>query len=83
MRKLLALWALMLCAGCAGQVAPDQRDTPLAASSNPYCLRDTGTRIAVPEGQCAPAVGHVYTREQLDQTGAATLGEALSRLVPY
>ena len=83
MKKLAGLVAVLVFTGCAGQVAPDTHSPKLAAYPERYCLRDTGTNLRLPEGQCAPAWGRVYTREELDRTGGANLGDSLAHLLPY
>lgn len=45
------------------------------------CLT-TGTRITLKEGQCARGPGRVYSREDMERTGAVTPLEALRRLDP-
>jgi hypothetical protein len=76
MKMILVLASL--CAGCAGQVAPDKTDV-----ADRYCVRETGTRMARPDGQCTPDPGRSYTREDLERTGESTLGGALSRVRPW
>ena len=50
------------------------------------CLKQTGTRIAPRADRngrkCANVVGRVYTRDDLDRTGAVDLADALRRLDP-
>ena len=77
MKLLLAGAAALLLAACAGQPA-QVADKSAAADKN--CVRETGTRIKVKEGECAPVDGRVYTNEDLQRTGAQTLNEAVSRL---
>lgn len=80
MNKVLALAAITLCAGCAGQeINPDAAKTRLADS--PFCLRDTGTYIHRADGECA-GDGRVYTRDDLNRTGRPGVGDALNALLP-
>ena len=75
------LLTLVLIAGCAGP-AP-RSDEPVTLARNPYCLHDTGSRIATPPGSCVPAAGRSYTREEIEDAGGPTLVDALQRLVPF
>lgn len=59
-------------------VAEDAR----ASARQADCLRLTGTRIRPPAGRCASGPGRVYSREELDRTGAIDLSDALRRLDP-
>ena len=58
--------------------APEQQkpdgDTPRP------CLQ-TGSRLPS-KGHCVNAAGQVVTREEIDATGAMTMGDALRRTVP-
>lgn len=45
------------------------------------CPDATASRIKRPRGSCS-SPGRVYTREDLDRTGATTISEALIRLDP-
>jgi hypothetical protein len=53
-----------------------------------HCLRATGSRLLALQNakedkagrRCAPGPGRVHTSEDLQHTGAASLGEALRRL---
>ncbi len=47
-----------------------------------HCLRETGTRIRVREGQrrCTAFAGRVWTRDDLDRTGQTDIGDALRML---
>ena len=44
------------------------------------CLRDTGTRLELPEGACVAARGRVIGREELERTPGVSLDERLRRL---
>lgn len=77
---LIATVAAGLLAACATpQSRPDLASRTAGPRQN--CLT-TGTRIALKEGQCVSAAGRVYTKDDLDQTGAITTAEALQRLDP-
>jgi hypothetical protein len=84
--KAMLVTCAMTLAGCAGTPAerapaPDTR--AVADEAMPHCVRYTGTHIAVPEGQCGVHAGRVYTVDQLRNTGAVSLQEALRRLNVY
>lgn len=64
-------------------------------ATHPFCVRSTGSRIAPrtrplaasADGRrmrpdCVPTAGRVYTRHDLDSTGAVDIGDALRRLDP-
>lgn len=70
-----ALLAIAL-AGCASQPAGVAEPESLKR----YCLLETGTRIKVPDGECVAAGGRVLTREDLERSGAQTVGDAVRRL---
>jgi hypothetical protein len=70
----------------AAQPTPAQA-TPKAArgTSNKdasTCIRDTGSRIPPPKGQCLPVHGNVYTHKDLETTGRTTAAGALQQLDP-
>jgi putative hemolysin len=46
------------------------------------CLRDTGSLIPPKKGDCLPVTGRSYSKDDIDNTGAHTLGPALERLDP-
>lgn len=76
----------------AGDEAVNAGDAP---ATHPFCLRSTGTRIA-PKArtvdtdgdgkpdrvECVAANGRVYTRSDLETTGAVDIADALRRLDP-
>jgi hypothetical protein len=82
----------------AAMAAPQSAGTPAAdqapaASNTPQsnspvkpgdrnCLRDTGSLIKPKPGQCLPVAGRSYSKEDIDRTGARTLGPALRDLDP-
>jgi outer membrane cobalamin receptor len=54
-----------------------------ARTPHPQCLQHTGSRIAPSADRpCVNAPGQVYTREDLERTGAIDTAEALRRLSP-
>lgn len=66
-------------AGCASAPAAPAK---AAGRNDPQCLRETGSRIPPRPGHCVAATGRSYDQEEIRQTGAATLGEAVRRLHP-
>lgn len=77
----------------AAMAAPQATDQAPAASNAPQshspvkpgdrnCLRDTGSLIKPKPGQCLPVAGRSYSKEDIDRTGARTLGPALRDLDP-
>ncbi|TAN08768.1 MAG: hypothetical protein EPN38_01625 [Rhodanobacteraceae bacterium] len=52
---------------------------PLASRQ---CIRDTGSHIPPPKGQCLPVAGTSYSQQDLRRTGAIDVGRALQMLDP-
>lgn len=46
------------------------------------CIRDTGSHIPPPKGQCLPVAGNSYSQEDIQRTGATNVGQALQMLDP-
>ena len=46
------------------------------------CIRDTGSHIPPPKGQCLPVAGNSYNQQDIRNTGATNLGQALQMLDP-
>jgi hypothetical protein len=46
------------------------------------CIRDTGSHIPPPKGQCLPVAGRSYSQKDIQRTGATTMGQALQMLDP-
>lgn len=46
------------------------------------CIRDTGSHIPPPKGQCLPVAGNSYSQKDIQQTGATNVGQALQMLDP-
>ncbi|TLY80740.1 MAG: hypothetical protein E6K49_01400 [Gammaproteobacteria bacterium] len=70
-----------LAAGCASAPPPHALTDTGARFTHELCLPATGTRIAVREHECA-AFGRSYTGEEIRNTGASTVDEALRLLDP-
>lgn len=64
----------------ANAVAASETDTRTARLDR-FCPDATASRIKRQRGSCS-SPGRVYTRDDLDRTGATTAGEALSKLDP-
>lgn len=78
---LTVIAAAAVLAGCA-QTPSGEHIVSAAQSYDSQCLK-TGTRIRLNDEECAAATpGRTYTREDLEQTGAFTVSEALRRLDP-
>jgi|SRR5690348_2649950 hypothetical protein len=60
--------------------AHQQRSVPPVNSRQ--CIRDTGSHIPPPKGQCLPVAGNSYSQRDLQRTGATDLGRALQMLDP-
>ena len=78
----------------AGSLRAAERATPPAEAEDPanavatrtarldrFCPDATASRIKRQRGSCS-SPGRVYTRDDLDRTGATSAGEALSKLDP-
>jgi hypothetical protein len=46
------------------------------------CIRDTGSHIPPPKGECLPVIGRSYSQQDIQNTGANNLGQALQMLDP-
>lgn len=46
------------------------------------CIRDTGSHIPPPKGQCLPVAGNSYSAQDIQRTGATDVGRALQMLDP-
>jgi len=63
-----------------GQRAKPARSVPPLGSRN--CIRDTGSHIPPPKGQCLPVAGNSYSQQDIQRTGATDIGRALQMLDP-
>lgn len=75
-KVLLATALVLALSACASQPLAETAEDSTAKK----CMRETGTRIEDPEKKCVNAPGRVYTAKDLEQTGSATVGDALRRV---
>ncbi len=76
--KTVLLACVMLALGaCASQPRNDAAAKDVADKN---CLRETGTKIKRKEGDEHCIHGRVQTSDDLERSGAGTIGEALQRL---
>jgi hypothetical protein len=83
MLKLLMLGVCLTvsaAAFAADSDKPQGKSTPRIVDRT--CSQPTGTRIPLKGKECSSIVGRVYTKEDIDRTGATTAGEALRKLDP-
>ncbi|MGH8115964.1 MAG: hypothetical protein ACREPJ_01435 [Rhodanobacteraceae bacterium] len=78
-------------AAASNQAAPNQKTatsrdrdarkvSPLLGTR--MCIRDTGSLIPAPKGQCLPVPGNSYSQKDIQRTGATNIGQALQMLDP-
>ncbi len=84
---LFGVLVAAMATGCATR--PQTAQTRLAAESaraaalKEICVQDTGTRIKRPPDKAScMQPGRSYSKDELDRTGANSIGEALERLDP-
>ena len=63
-----------------GPQARHKRSVPPLDSRQ--CIRDTGSHIPPPKGQCLPVAGNSYSQRDIQRTGATNIGQALQMLDP-
>lgn len=63
---------------------PSNRDQqhPVPAPGSRNCIRDTGSHIPPPKGQCLPLAGNSYSQQDIQRTGQTNVGQALQMLDP-
>jgi outer membrane cobalamin receptor len=82
MLKLSALSAAFALILTACTLTPPSADKPTAANAPPAgCVAQTATRIQVKDTACA-GPGNTYTKQDIERTGQANLGDALPMLDP-
>jgi hypothetical protein len=81
LNKILIGAGLALCvAACATNPSTSG---PAAAAKQPpgWCVSSTGTRIPMSQSECT-ALGHTWTQDQIQTTGATDAAQALRQLDP-
>lgn len=68
-------------AACAHTSSTTEVTAKPKALTQADCLT-TGSRIPLKEGQCVNLAGRVYSKDDLERSGAATVADALRRLDP-
>lgn len=65
------------------QAAPStQKERAVPPLDSRSCIRDTGSHIPPPKGQCLPVAGNSYSQKDIQRTGATNVGQALQMLDP-
>jgi hypothetical protein len=82
MPKLMLIAGLLAVLAACATVPEAQTTTLVSKDAHDYTCVQTGTRIRLEEGECAPQAGRNYTRDELDRAGGLTLAESLRRLDP-
>jgi hypothetical protein len=84
LKKLLTAACLAMALGaCATTPPTDAAKSKDAVAQNKAagCVGSTATRLPVQSGECA-GFGSVYTKDDIDRTGAMFVGDALRLLDP-
>ena len=63
-------------------VAPASGKRAVPPLDSRSCIRDTGSHIPPPKGQCLPVAGNSYSQKDIQRTGATNIGQALQMLDP-
>jgi len=81
-RTTSAIAAALILAACTANTAAVKPNAgaPETVAQNPYCLNQTGSRIAASSADCA--FGRSYSSDDMNRTGATTTGDALRLLDP-
>jgi|ADGO01.1.fsa_nt_gi hypothetical protein len=84
LKPLLVGSCLALCVFACSTVPPAHQKFRFTADrmTDPFCVRETGTRIRRAAGECLPVPGRRYSREMFEATGAFTVSDALQMLDP-
>jgi hypothetical protein len=82
--KLLCPLLLSGLGACASQPAAVSAPVQQVAEAahEPFCLRDTGSRLQPPPGRCLPDAGRVLLLEDLQRTGEISVSGAVRKLIP-
>ena len=76
-RTFIVIAALLLGACASSQAGPERK---ASGFQGPDCMKETGSRVPRPEGECVNSPGRVHSREDIERTGEPTLGGAIDRL---
>jgi hypothetical protein len=80
-RILIAACMSLAVTACAHTPSTTEVAAKPKALTRADCLT-TGSRIPLKEGECVIQAGRVYSKEDLERSGAGTAAEALRRLDP-
>lgn len=69
-------------AAAAGKAKPAAAKDQDPRYGTRMCVRDTGSLLKPPKGQCLPVNGNSYSRKDLMRTGEMNVSSALQRLDP-
>jgi len=72
--------AAMASTGATADAASAAATGSVSRTDSSRCLSETGSAIKPTTGNCMAVNGRSYSREDMDRTGATTLGGALSNL---
>ena len=80
LKPLVAAALVLGLGGCAIHQPTEVADKEAAVAKN--CLRDTGSRIKPKAGEerCVNAPGRVITAEDIERSGATSVGDAIERI---
>ncbi|HUE09451.1 MAG TPA: hypothetical protein VMQ54_00870 [Steroidobacteraceae bacterium] len=79
--RVAGAWgAVLVLAACAQTSSGVKPQASAAATPDPTCLTQTGSRLG--DGTNCTAAGHSYSKDDMDRTGATTVGGALRLLDP-
>ena len=86
-KTLLIAICISACAvGCTSsrQMRADanRSGTDVTSAYRLSCIRNTATRIPLKEHECATTPGRIYSKDDIDRSGATTAGDALRLLDP-
>jgi len=78
--SIIRLFFLGLVFSGLSACASEPRKTHELTSVEATCIRETGTRVPLPEGRCVNVPGKVYTAEELRSMGIDSVGDALGMI---
>lgn len=80
--KLVLLAATLALGACASPAPRNALASAPQTVPDPFCLRETGSRLAPAAGKCLAVAGISFSRSDLERTGATDIAQALDRLLP-